>query len=184
MLVAIQARLGSKRLPMKVLLPGPGGKPLIQYMYEKYKMLGDPFVICPDKDYEVFCRMHLGVFGFDGHEDDCIGRLAAFVEDYHDEEYVGVVLGDSPEASPMTMVRARKFLEEEPEAKGAHVALPLGMQNFVLRVSYVRELAEKLTGADREHYTGWMVKQPYWARIAPNDDYSIDTEEDWMRWAT
>jgi spore coat polysaccharide biosynthesis protein SpsF len=101
---SIQARLGSSRLPGKVL-KDICGKPMLQWQVERLQKsrLIDNIVVATsinpiDDEIEEFCTK-LDICCYRGSEDDVLARIAAVIRSYHVDLHVEC-FGDSPLIDP------------------------------------------------------------------------------------
>ena len=110
----IQARMGSTRLPGKMLLP-LAGKPLIQRLLERIHRatLLDAMVLAvPSKDLDAFlpCSAAASLYGYPGDESDLVGRYLSAAQAYHADLIVRIP-GDNPCVDPAFIDRAiRSYL--------------------------------------------------------------------------
>lgn len=95
-LIIVQARLGSKRLPGKVLKPIKG-RPMLAYLLDR---LPDENVVVatPDQQIAEVAMEECGVrsFVWNGPEDDVAGRFAACLEAYGNPSTFVRLCADSP----------------------------------------------------------------------------------------
>ena len=71
--IIVQARLGSTRLPNKILM-NVGGKPLLEFMIERLKSVGKEIIVAtPDKEIADFCE-DINIPCFVGSEDNVLDR--------------------------------------------------------------------------------------------------------------
>lgn len=103
-IASIQARMGSTRLPGKVLKP-INGKPMLQWHIERLKKsrLVDDVVVATTtnpKDDEIveFCES-VGINFFRGSEDDVLQRVTDLIKEYNIDIHVEC-FGDSPLTDP------------------------------------------------------------------------------------
>lgn len=101
-IAVIQARLNSTRLPRKILLP-IAGKSMLQNIVERVqraKLIDRTIVACPMNDWRTI-SMHCfaGVSGYDGDENDVIGRLLSCAKDFQADAIIRVC-ADNPCVEP------------------------------------------------------------------------------------
>lgn len=177
----VQARLGSTRLPGKVLMEVKG-KPLLRYLVERLNCCKTPdkiIVACPQKDFHQI-NLAVGdlvhVFGWDGDEMDVAGRFVACLEKYPCETFVRVC-ADSPLIDPTLVDAFVKIYELVPwgywtsEGLGAVInrAGAVEIVDTVLFKSFYEDFDE----IDREHVTRFFKKEPeYGVRLV------VDTNKD------
>lgn len=93
-LIIVQARLGSKRLPGKVLMPIKG-RPMLAYLLDR--LPDEAVVATPDHDIALFARDEgKRAFCWDGPQDDVAGRFAACLEAYEHPDTFIRLCADSP----------------------------------------------------------------------------------------
>lgn len=202
MLAIIQARLGSKRLPGKVLMKIKG-KPLIRYLLERMercKKLTDIIVAVPARDFMRIQRetanCSCSVIGVPGDENDVARRFRwvltrpgqyqvlpkAFVR----------ICADSPMLDPALVdMMIERF--EAPENKGMLVTntqprtWPAGQCiEIIPTMGFIRGLRDE-TDFDREHVTPAFYRHCTFRNVTnPLGDFSsanmcVDTAEDFER---
>jgi spore coat polysaccharide biosynthesis protein SpsF len=158
----IQARMGSSRLPGKILMPIPfgNGKPLLQWIVDSLKKskLISQIVLASSTDtandpLEDFCRRNSIVF-FRGSENDVLSRFVTVSEESTFDHVVRVT-GDNP----VLDVEMLDFVCLEHITKDADytssVGLPVGMNIEVVRASCLIDTKNnpELIAEDREHVT-------------------------------
>lgn len=178
-LAIVQARIGSTRLPGKMLLP-LGGKPLVWHAWNAaVQAFGPEHVVCAipasaDNDelvsvLEVECGAH--VMRYDGPECDVLGRFfhVAHCYRWHPDSVIVRVTPDDPWKEPELMRRVARGERWIPVEKGGE-AFTLQM----LDEAHARE-----QGAHhREHITHALF--PVILPAAPGH-WTIDTPEDYER---
>ena len=194
----IQARLGSTRLPGKVLKE-VCGKPLLQYQIERIRRsrLVDDIVIATTtgvNDEPIVELGHkLGVAVYRGPEDDVLKRIAGLLSEYRVDVHVEFV-GDSPLTDPQIADEIIGFYLKHRErydyvSNGMELSYPSGMEVNVYPAAALIE-AEKLVPSDdplREHvdihlsknarYRSCCLKAPpYFHR--PDIFLEVDTARD------
>ena len=106
----IQARMASTRLPGKVLLPlGPKNKPVLWWLFYRIGLaeLVDQVVVAttnnpvnqPIMDFADHNHKGWYVYGYDGEEDDVIGRVISCAK-FYDADIVVDITGDCPMVDP------------------------------------------------------------------------------------
>lgn len=165
----IQARMGSARLPGKVLLP-LAGRPMLQRLIERVSPARslDRLVVATsdqraDDPIEALCR-ELDVAVFRGSAGDVLDRFlraAAWVE----AEVVVRLTGDNPLVDG-TLVDdlVRGFLAADPPLAYAQnvdgSGFPLGLSLEVIALTALREAARSRDPLDREHVTRYVRHRP------------------------
>lgn len=162
----VQARMGSTRLPGKVLLP-LGGRPSIELMLERLARSREITTICIatstllQDDPIAGWGEARGVAVFRGHERDVLARYAGAAE-WIDARVIVRLTGDCPLICPDVTDRViRAFLEAAPAVDYATNCLrrtyPRGLDTEVVsREALVRAAAEGRSEADREHVTHFI----------------------------
>lgn len=194
-LVIIQARHASSRLPGKILLE-IGGKPLIQHTIERAKAAKNVDVVLlatsanPDNDaVEELCKK-IGTPCFRGSEEDVLGRFVAAAEPYAPRLVVRIC-GDEPLLDPDLLERAIA----QHDAAGADYsttigAVPNGLDVEVVTYPTLKAAAAEATDpADREHVTKFIVDRKerfrchqlrFGAGLArPEIKLTVDTQDDY-----
>jgi len=164
----VQARMGSTRLPGKVLIEVLG-RPLLAYLVERLRRARslDEVVIATstkpqDDAIADFCA-RLPVACFRGDEDDVLGRYyAAALE--HRADLIVRVTGDCPLIDPEVVDRCvEAFLEHQPDyASNIHLkSYPLGISVEVVSIGALAQAFEEATAVpDREHVTPFVHRRP------------------------
>lgn len=182
-LCVIQARLGSKRLPNKILEP-INGRPLIEHVVKRASAIGgvDQVVLAmPD------AAPHL-------HENDVLGRFAHVVSQYPDADKVVRITGDCPLLAPDLAEQVLCLYRETPHVEYAWIdtrpinkGWPDGVDVEVFsRAALLWAQREADDAHDREHVTPWIRRHCKVATLLPEGDYSwlkisVDTAEDLER---
>jgi 3-deoxy-manno-octulosonate cytidylyltransferase (CMP-KDO synthetase) len=126
--VVIPARLGSTRLPKKMLL-AETGKPLVQHTYESAQQARRPEGVCVATDHP---RIFDAVRGFGGEAfmtDPAAAsgtdRVAEVARQMPDVDIVVNVQGDEPDVSGEAIDLVVRLLEENPAAGMSTVCTPI-----------------------------------------------------------
>ena len=166
----IEARMGSSRLPGKVLLPVLG-RPLLQYLLERLRAVPsiDDIVLATtvagaDDALADFARA-MQVRCFRGSEDDVMDRVIRAAASAGADVVVEIT-GDCPLIDPQIVEQVvRMFKAHHAEyVSNAHVrSYPIGMDVQVFPLDALRRSAS-MTGErlDREHVTLHMRSHPEW----------------------
>lgn len=190
----IQARMGSTRLPGKVLKEVEG-KPLLQHMIERVteSKLVDEFVVATslkEKDMEIENLCHrLNVRCFRGSENDVLDRFYQCAKSFEPvPEYIVRLTADCPLHDPKVIdFVVRKFLEEEVDYM-TNSFPPLWEDGFDVEIFTFFALKEAWKNAktkyEREHATPYIrdsnrfkiYKQKY--RNSYDYKLSVDTISD------
>ena len=176
-LAILQARMGSTRLPGKMLLP-LNGHPLIYWAWRRsVEAFGGENVVVaiPDstenEPLAAFCeRIGASLFQWDGPEADVLGRFywCANAYRWHMDSVICRITPDDPWKSPELMRRVASG-ERHPVERSCE-AFTLGWLNLA---------HEHVTDpADREHLTNVLSPMP--PPKTPEGLWSIDTEADYQ----
>lgn len=153
--VIIQARMGSKRFPGKVLAP-LAGKPVLQHVIERAKLIGLPVILAvPIYDHA------LGEFSgltYCGSEDDVLERYFNAAMHYH----IDIIMRITADCPLIDSNLCRKVMEEyEPDYTAIDWprTYPKGYGCEVFSFSALeRAHKEAIDPYDREHVTPWMQR--------------------------
>jgi spore coat polysaccharide biosynthesis protein SpsF (cytidylyltransferase family) len=192
-LVVIQARMGSTRLPGKVLAE-LDGRPLLAFQLERLRSLsGAELVVATtalDRDEPVaeLAAAH-GVDCVRGDEDDVLGRFTSAVEAHPADEIVRLT-ADCPLTDP-GLVEAALRLRRTTGADYAGNTLirtfPDGLDVEVLTAATLATIDREATEpADREHVTRFVLARPARFRLAnlrapvalADERWTVDTPAD------
>lgn len=191
----IQARMGSTRLPGKVLKEA-AGKPLLQHMIERLKRCEalDDIVIATCEPYldiwDVAAKPELVAGTYVGSEEDVLGRVLGAARS-HDADLIVELTADCPLIDPaivdlavrrfeyMTSVIRLDFLStSRPTFRDPSTAYPPGMDVRVFRTALLEEV-DRLTDepgddpAYREHVSLYV-----WERRARYGCCDLAASED------
>ena len=160
----IQARLGSTRLPGKVLLPLPfsHGKPIIQWIADQLQTsIHNPKTVLAtsvqptDDELANYCKNN-NIYCFRGDEDDVLSRYIA-VTKKHGFDTVVRLTGDNPLLDVDILDRTVQFHLDRSNYYTSSEGMPLGMNIEVISGQTLLELENKpLTDPDREHVTRYI----------------------------
>jgi spore coat polysaccharide biosynthesis protein SpsF len=168
----IQARMGSSRLPGKVLAD-VAGAPLLARMVERVRRahtLSAVVVATPEGPADAPVRAlaaRLGIGCFAGSEEDVLARYAGAAERFGADPVVRLT-ADCPLVDPELIDRC---VERFREGAFDHVALggefPDGLDTEVVATAVLRRAhAEARLASEREHVTPWIWKRPERFRCA------------------
>ncbi len=168
----IQARMGSTRLPGKVLKE-VCGKPLLQYQIERVRRsrLIDDVVIATttgsQDDAIDELGERLGVKVFRGPEEDVLKRIALLLDE-HDVDLHVELVGDSPLADPQIIDEVIGFYlknaaDYDYVSNGTEVTYPAGMEVNVYPAAVLIEADAMVAATDplREHVDIHLSKNPH-----------------------
>lgn len=157
--IAIQARLGSSRLPNKALMD-VAGKPLIVQMMRRLKSVKGIYTVavaCPDKDVEDF-RKATQEWPIWGPEDDVLTRILNVAKTYQADRIVRVG-ADCPLVPVDAIEWALKTFPDERLVQNVQPRMhPDGFDFDIWHTSYLLDLDKRLKGADREWFVSWALK--------------------------
>lgn len=191
----VQARMGSVRLPEKVL-KDIAGLPMLQHVIERTRVAStiDDVIIATseleqDDPIVDFCR-RFGTPWFRGSERDVLDRYFQAATEF-DVDTVVRVTGDCPLISPEVIDRiVRVYFERDGDyvTNTLHYTYPDGLDVEALSYDALRDAWENSTDAsDREHVTKYVREHDAFARVNvenPVDiyDYSFVEEGEVLRW--
>lgn len=158
----VQARMGSGRLPGKVLLP-ICGKPMLQWQVERIRRsrLVDEVIIAtstnPKDDEIANWAQSFGVKVYRGSEDDVLGRIVGLLREHEVELHVELI-GDSPCSDPHIIDEVigyfLKFRDQlDYVSNGTKVTYPPGLEVNVYLAKTLLQIEEGIAQNDplREH---------------------------------
>lgn len=167
-LIIIQARLGSTRLPGKVLMPIKG-KPMLRYLIERVSKW--PLkVATPDRAIFDACLCPAYI----GDEDDVASRFAIGIDAKYDT-FVRLC-GDSP-LMDAALIDAAIALYEPPYLE---IRSPVGCVEVCDTASFLAFLPN-MNAHEREHVTGPLRVLGRTIRIGSEPRLVVDTIEDFRR---
>ncbi|XOB98440.1 cytidylyltransferase domain-containing protein [Deinococcota bacterium DY0809b] len=184
----VQARMGSTRLPGKVMLP-LAGKPMIHHVVERVRRvpeLDEVVVATSTLEQEqplVECLHEMGVPVFRGSEQDVLERYYLAAKDFYADAVVRIT-ADCPLISPrVTSAVVRAFLACngcDYVSNTLKRTFPRGLDTEVVRFSALeRAHREAATPSEREHVTPYIWKQPDRFRI---QQYRGEVDLSALRW--
>lgn len=199
LLTIIQARLGSTRLPGKILLP-IAGKPILQHVYEAAP---EPKVVAiPNSDRLEISKYFGGALaGYEGDSDDVLGRFNYAYEWAQEttKSEIHWILRLTADCPMLTRGIVEKFIRE-PHFYGLQRNFiytnrpwdPDGYDMELFSVEALKMAHEKATDPyDREHVTSWLYRHLNVRRFSvfgwppqpenPEEKVSVDTLEDYEK---
>jgi spore coat polysaccharide biosynthesis protein SpsF len=195
-LIIVQARMGSTRLPGKVLKTVLG-KPLLAYQIERLQRVqrADGIVIATTNDGSeapivALCET-LGVSTFRGSEEDVLARYHGAAK-AHQADVVVRVTSDCPLIDPQVIDEVIDFYtEHQPQylfvSNTLERTYPMGMDTEVFSRQILEEaFREAALSPEREHVTPFIYRRPERYPIGqvkyPKDYHhyrlTVDTPED------
>lgn len=189
----LQARMGSSRLPGKVLAP-LHGRPMLRFMLDRLAPLGFTHLVVATSieavdDVVAVTAEAAGAVVVRGSEQDVLDRMRSAVVTYPADTVVRLT-GDCPLIDP-DVVAAAIALHRETEADYTCNVLPRtfpkGLDVEVMSASALLAAAAEATDPpEREHVTPFLYRRPERFRLAnlwcPEDlgeeRWTVDTQED------
>ena len=200
----IQARLGSTRLPNKMLL-SLHGKPIIEWVIKrvkKSKNLDDIIVAIPnDKKNDILEKYikNLGVNVFRGSEDNVLERFYKSIED-KDFSHIVRICADNPLICPTEIDNLVSFYKKEnPDYAYNHIPknnlYPDGFGAEMISVELLKYLYNNVTKqSHKEHCLSYITDNPNKFNIKtfnpdkalhyPNLKFDVDTFDDYYKLAS
>lgn len=160
----VQARLGSVRMPGKVLVPVLG-EPLIQHLLGRLKRaegLGQVVLAIPSSSVnDELARLadQIGIGVSRGSELDVLDRFASAARQFPADAYVRIT-GDCPLVDPDVVgALIRRFSEHDLDYCCTGLSFPDGLDVEVFKSRVLFEASENARdNFDREHVTPWMKR--------------------------
>jgi spore coat polysaccharide biosynthesis protein SpsF len=193
-LVIIQARMASSRLPEKVIMK-LDGIPLIQHTIERAKKAinVDKVILATPKDksndsIEKLCR-NLGVIYFRGQENDVLSRFIKAAEEFHPDIVVRIC-GDEPLLDTKILEKAIEMHKNNGADYSTTIgSVPKGLDVEVVNYDVLKKADENAkTEEQREHVTKYILDNPKDFKIQkvdfgkhlarPDIALTVDTKED------
>lgn len=162
LLHVVQARMGSQRLPGKVVAP-IAGWPLLQYTVLRALAAGFGDVLVatttrPDDDAVALMAGQLGVAVVRGPDTDVLGRFALVARHYPEVRWIVRWTADNPFADIGSAGRLLTSLMDGADY-GVEEGLPVGGAVEVMSRAALLEADEAAaTPYDREHVTPWLKR--------------------------
>lgn len=164
--VVIQSRLSSKRLPAKALLP-IANIPSVVLCARRAQNTGFPVIVATsthetdDSLAEILYKN--GVYCFRGSLDDVLSRMTQAVSSYNDNDLIVRLTADNvfPDGKFINLL-IKQFEKEQYDYLGTASPkdrLPYGMSAEVFKISALREANnEASTAFEREHVTPYIKR--------------------------
>lgn len=191
----LQARMGSERLPGKVLAPLCGA-PMLARTIDRLRLARavDEVVVATtdlaeDDPIDDYCTHHLGCFVFRGSADDVLARYHLCAED-RGSDIVVRVTGDNPAVDPAVVDEALRvfFDSDHLDFLRFREGLPLGVGVSVFTARALARAHREANDAEcREHVTPYIKQNGHIFAVKQAEcigrDYSgirltVDTIED------
>ena len=163
----VQARMGSTRLPGKVLLP-LGGRPMLRFMLDRLRDLAVDHVVVATSDLDrdqPIVEVATGA-GFDvvrGSESDVVARFVAAIDAYPSEHVVRLT-ADCPLTDPAlveAVIATHLARSADYTSNVLPRSFPKGLDVEVVRADALRRAADEAIAADeREHVTPFVYRRP------------------------
>lgn len=169
--VILQARLGSHRLPGKVLAP-LGAWPLVEYCVARLVAADvGPVVLAtttnPEDQALLALGARLGIPTWAGPVDDVLARYVEAAAAWPDAEYVLRATADNPFVDVGTSGRLLKALSDGADY-AVEEALPVGTAvEGIRRAVLLQAQREADSPYDREHVTPWVRRTDGIVRVTP-----------------
>jgi spore coat polysaccharide biosynthesis protein SpsF (cytidylyltransferase family)/RimJ/RimL family protein N-acetyltransferase len=189
----IQARVGSTRLPGKVLAD-LGGRPLLAFMLERLRDLPVEHLLVATSDLpadDPIARLcaTTGVPVFRGSHDDVLGRFAASLDAFPADTLVRLT-GDCPLVDPEIVTGALELSQRTGADYTSNTLIrtfPDGLDVEVVTAAALREAATAAVDPiEREHVTPYLYRRPERFRLAAlrcpdllgDERWTVDTAAD------
>jgi len=183
--VAIQARTGSTRLPGKVLAK-MAARPMLRLQLDRLAAVAcGPVIVAtstePGDDAVADLAAAAGIDVVRGSEADVLGRFAAVIERYRPDVLVRLT-GDCPLSDPQIVDHlVREHLREDADYTSNLFprSYPKGLCVEVVRAAALVEAAAVASGpGEREHVTPYLYRRPERFRMA-NVLSGLDLGQEW-----
>lgn len=194
--IIIQARMGSTRLPEKVMRE-IGGIPMIGLQLERLKKTNLPLIVassCAKKnDLLVEYLESIGIDVYRGSEDNVLDRFYQAAKHYGAKDIIRIT-GDNPLIDPYFIIgQLDKIKVEQPRyylSEGENKKLPLGMAFEMFPYSILEEAHKNASSEnEREHVTPYMhqnfpgnISSYVFENLKDNSSFrlTVDTESDFV----
>ena len=185
-LVIVQARMGSTRLPGKVLLE-LGGHPVLWHVMERVKRAGYPYVLTiPDAATDDALSTYAVSQGWPvnrGPHPDMVSAYRKAWAESGEQDIVVRVTADCPFVQPAAIHQYGRFCSWYASNAHPHRRVPKGLDVEVFSPKMLAMVDRQATGDDRHHVTPWMRR--YFDQGTSTDDgefrVTLDTPEDYDR---
>jgi spore coat polysaccharide biosynthesis protein SpsF len=159
-LIVLQARMGSKRLPGKSLMTIGGRSLLAQCVTRLESSNAGPVVVATstlvEDDAIAVEAAGLGAIVFRGDADDVLERVCRAAA-LRDANFVVRATGDNPAVDPESIERLMNVMRLQPLDHAVEKGLPTGVTVEVMTAEALRVAARRATAPeDREHVTPYI----------------------------
>lgn len=182
--IIIQARMGSTRLPGKVLLPLPlqDGKPMLEHIMEGFRRvpISKSIVVATSTDpeddvIESFCRRY-DVECFRGAKDDVLSRYQQLASRKSFSSILRYT-ADNPFVDPDLVEKAYAFHLKNKADLTITEGLPLGIHlEFMTKTALLNLPEDELSEMDKEHVTFFMKDNPDYKTAIYKADLDSDLQ--------
>ncbi len=176
-LFVIQARVGSERLPGKVL-EKIGSLSLVEHIAKRIQNVGENllFAIADEADTGLYDYLDsLGLPTQKGHEEDVLSRYVAAASELGEGDYVVRCTGDNPFIDMAAFHQLKQLLAAKQPDLAYLKGVPLGMGYEAIRVGALRaQLQFELLPHHREHVSIYLKEH----RQSYNFDFIDPLDED------
>jgi spore coat polysaccharide biosynthesis protein SpsF len=162
--IVLQARMGSSRLPGKVMRP-MAGRPLIAHCIHRLAAAGvGPVILAtttrPDDDILAAFGRSLGLRVVRGPVDDVLQRFV-LAADYLDARFLIRATGDNPAVDIEAPRRVAEALLAQGADHAVDAGLPCGATVEGVRIAALYQAAAQASDPyDREHVTPFLYRNP------------------------
>jgi spore coat polysaccharide biosynthesis protein SpsF (cytidylyltransferase family) len=188
--IILQARLGSRRLPGKVLAP-IGSRTILDHCVTRLSTSGLPVIVAttdqPEDDAVERAARRLGVDVFRGAEDDVLGRYIAAAHACGLTEIIRAT-ADNPLVDSGAPMRTLTFRQRVGADHVVECGLPAGTAVEAVSIDALERASALITDPyDREHVTSFLRRDSRFRAlraVAPGDlrrpglRLTVDTPED------
>lgn len=190
----IQARVGSQRLPGKVLypLPFPGGEPVLGHIIHAVKKLEGTIIVATsinseNDDIEAYCKK-VSVECFRGDETNVLSRFTE-IQKQHNFDHIVRLTGDNPLLDDTILQKHLEYHIQHNFDYSGSKGLPVGMNFEVFKGSQLL-LSQNLveSNSDLEHVTPVLRREKQFVRgvFEYSDEYkdlrlTIDSNVDFAQ---
>jgi spore coat polysaccharide biosynthesis protein SpsF len=188
--ILIQARMGSTRLPGKVLLP-LGKRSMLAFLLKRLRSLSLPIIVATtllEKDDAIVrCGKECGVSIFRGSEEDVLDRFYKVAGKF---ETIIRITADCPLTDPDIIIKALDLfyhLKVDYLSNTLNRTYPRGLDVEIFSFKALEKAATEASSLyDREHVTSYITSHPdqfHLANFIDSEDMhewrlTVDTKED------